>query len=129
MKIRNIVGLAVGAMLLTGCSTDADMASANLSKDADMFKVDRRIVFINGITDEYLLTIEGLCSIKADNTDSQLEVTCKTGPDEYKKHFLGLSDNVTYLVEQLEGRDVSLYQYKVIFRPTEIVPDVDLATP
>lgn len=120
-----IMAMTIGAM--TGCSTDADMASANLSKDADMFKVERRIVFINGITDEYLLTIEGLCSIKADTADSQLEVTCKTGPDAYKKHFLGLSDNVTYLVEQLEGRDVSLYRYKVIFRPTEIVPDVDLA--
>jgi hypothetical protein len=128
MKRKFIAGLIVAATVgLAGCSTDADMASANLSKDADMFKVERRIVFINGITDEYLLTIEGLCSIKSDNTDSQLEVTCKTGPDAYKKHFLGLSDNVTYLVEQLEGRDVSLYRYKVIFRPTAIVPDVDLA--
>lgn len=132
MKNRTFAaGLIMAATigLMTGCSTDADMASHNLSNDADNFKVDRRIVFINGITDEYLLTIEGLCSIKADTTDSQLEVTCKTGPDSYKKHFLGLSDNVTYLVEQLEGRDVSLYRYKVQFRPTAIVPDVEVKTP
>ena len=107
-----------------GCSTDADVASYNLSKQAEMFEVNRRVVFFNGITDSYLLSIEGLCSIE-DQVD-QLEVTCKVGPRDYKKHFLGLSDNVSYFVEQLEGAEVSKYRYKVIFRPTEIIPDIDL---
>jgi hypothetical protein len=132
MKNRTFVGalaMAASAVLLAGCSTDADVASANLSKDADQFRVERRIVFINGITDKYLLSIEGLCSIKSDNTDQQLEVTCKTGPDEYKKHFLGLSDNVTYLVEQIDGKSVDVYRYKVVFKPSVIVPDVELSTP
>ena len=31
----------------------------------------------------------------------ELEVTCKLGDVQYKKHFLGLSANVTYLAEQL----------------------------
>jgi hypothetical protein len=76
--------------------TDAEVASYNLSKAADQFEINRRVVFFNGITDKYLLVIEGRCSINADREDGQLEVTVKTGPDEYKKHFLGLSDNVTY---------------------------------
>ena len=117
----------VAGLMLGGCSTDADIASYNLSKSADMFQLNRRVVFYNGITDAYLLTIEGRCSIKADVLQNQLEVTCKTGPESYKKHFLGLSDNVTYIAEQLEEAEVSVYRYKVIFKPLSIIPDVDLA--
>jgi len=73
-----------------------------------------------------MLSIEGRCSIEADAADNQLEVTCKTGPDEYKKHFLGLSDNVTYFVEQLGSAQVDVYHYEVIFKPESIVPDVGL---
>lgn len=110
---------------LAACIPDAEIASQNLSKAADMFEIDRRVVFYNGITDTYMLTIEGRCSIEKDSGDAQLEVTCKTGNNEYKKHFLGISDNVTYFVEQLEGRDVSVYHYRVIFKPQSILPDVD----
>jgi len=53
-------------------------------------------------------------------------LTCKTGPTEYRKHFLGLSDNVTYFAEQIGSAQVSVYHYKVIFKPQSIVPDVDL---
>ncbi|QNJ58276.1 hypothetical protein SEA_ELLIE_51 [Mycobacterium phage Ellie] len=112
----------VGAVALSGCTTDADVASQNLSKAADQFELSRRIVFVNGITDKYLLVIEGKCSIKDENR--QLEVTCKAG-NEFKKHFLGLSDNVTYVAEQLEGANVSTDHYRVIFKPEVIVPDID----
>jgi hypothetical protein len=110
--------------LLASC-TDAEVASSNLSKAADSFQVVRRIVFLNGITDKYILSVEGRCSIKKDKQDNQLEVTCKTGPNAYKKHFLGISDNVTYFAEQMEDMDVSTYHYKVIFKPQTILPDVD----
>jgi hypothetical protein len=120
-----IVMTAVLAGVLAGCSSDADVASSNLSKAADQFEINRRIVFFNGITDKYLLTIEGRCSIAADAADAQLEVTCKTGEDEYKKHFLGLSDNVTYFVEQTVPARTGVYQYRVIFRPQSIIPNVD----
>lgn len=118
---------AAVAISLTGC-TDAAVVSSNLSKAADQFEVQRRIVFFNGITDNYLLTIEGLCSITADTADAQLEVTCKTGPKEYKKHFLGLSDNVSYLVEQLDAVEADAYHYRLVFKPEAIVPDIDLET-
>ena len=123
---RKITALASVALLaggLTACSDDADVASKNLSKAADNFEIERRIVFFNGITDTYLLSIEGLCSIADDG--NQLEVTCKTGKDEFKKHSLGLSDNVSYFVEQVEGADVSTSHYRVVFKPSTIVPDVD----
>ncbi len=85
-------------------------------------------MFYNGITDSYMLTIEGRCSITADTADSKLDVTCKTGENEYKKHFLRLSDNVTYFAEQLDGSDMSVYHYRVIFKPQSIVPSIDLET-
>lgn len=113
---------------LTGCASDAYVASNNLSTAADQFEIDRRIVFFNGITDKYLLTVEGRCSINADTVDGQLEVTCKLGPNEYKKHFLGLSDNVSYFVEQLDTADVSVYHYRVLFKPENILPEFDLET-
>ena len=130
MKKRLLtIGLTVLlALSIVGCSTDAEVVSENLSKEADQFRIQRRIVFFNGITDTYLMTIEGRCSIEADATDNQLEVTCKTGPEQFKKHFLGLSDNVSYFVEQTSSAKVSAYRYKVIFKPETIVPDIDLKT-
>lgn len=126
--MRRLVAVlaAVGLLALAGCSDDAEVASKNLSKAADNFEVQRRVVFFNGITDTYLLSIEGRCSIV--DQGSQLEVTCKLGQDEFKKHFLGLSDNVSYFVEQLEAADVDEYHYRVVFKPEEIVPEIDLRT-
>lgn len=97
---------------LTACSNDAQVVSHNLSNAADNFQLNRRVVFYNGITGGYMLTIEGKCSLKADGTDNQLEVTCKTGDNSYKKHFLGLSDNISYFSEQIDGANVSVYHYK-----------------
>jgi len=121
-------GLVLGG--LAGCSSDADIASENLSTAAEQFEITRRIVFFNGITDKYLLEIQGRCSVETRDSglSGSLEVTCKTGSNEYKKHFLGLSDNVSYFVEQMEGSDVSVYRYRVIFKPEAIVPDIDLRT-
>jgi predicted small secreted protein len=129
-KIAGAAAVVIAATTLAGCSTQADIAADNLSKAAEQFEVNRRIVFINGITDEYLLEITGLCSVETTDgaLGGALEVTCKTGPSEYKKHFLGLSDNVTYLVEQIEGADVSVYTYRVVFRPDQIVPDLETDT-
>lgn len=122
-RLTAAVAAIAAALTLTACSTDADVASENLSKAADQFEIARRIIFYNGITDKYMLTIEGKCSIS--QADAQLEVTCKTGPDEFKKHFLGLSDNVTYVAEHLEGTTASTSQYRVIFKPEALVPNVD----
>jgi len=120
---KYVSALCLSALVLAGCTSDADVASQNLSLAAEQFEIDRRVVFFNGITDTYLLSIEGKCSIEDEG--HQLEVTCKVGPDEFKKHFLGLSDNVSYFVEQLESAEVSVFHYRVIFKPEVIIPDVD----
>ena len=128
MKKKTLSTIALsGLLLFTGCSASS-VASQNISTASDNFEVPRRIVFFNGITDTYLLTIEGLCSINADGEDGQLEVTCAVAEDEYKKHYLGLSDNVTYFVEQLDSVSVDSYHYRVMFHPETIIPDIDLDT-
>ncbi|QHV44114.1 hypothetical protein C1N66_13660 [Bacillus cereus] len=120
MSIMAITGLA-------GCSTEADTVSQNLSKSADSFEVQRRVVFFNGITDKYLLSIEGLCALDASD-GKKITVTCKNGDGKYKKHYLGLSDNVSYFIEQTDAKYEDAYHYKVLFRPEEIIPDIKLQT-
>ncbi len=126
-KILGCVAVVAAALSLGACNA-ADTTSRNISYDSDNFKVMRRVVFVNGITDKYLLSIEGLCSITKDNEDQQLEVTCKTGEGEFKKHYLGISDNMTYFVEQMDASSVDTYHYKVAFRPETILPDIDMQT-
>lgn len=117
--------LIAATLLLAGCN-EADIASKNVSKAADMFEVNRRVVFYNGITGEYVLSIEGFCSLGNHDPSGLLSVTRKTGPKEYKKHFLGLSDNVTYFAEQIEPATVSPYHYRVVFKPAAIIPDIEV---
>jgi hypothetical protein len=128
VKTRLIFAVIL-VLMLAGCATDADVASRNLSTQADQFQIVRRIVFYNGITNDYILTIEGRCSLGNYDANRELSVTCKTGPDQFKKHFLGLSDNVTYFAEQLESTQADVYHYKIIFKPTTIIPDIDLSIP
>jgi predicted small secreted protein len=129
MKKNSAIIIIVGIMsiLLSAC-TEADTVSKNISKSADSFEVQRRVVFFNGITDKYLLTIEGLCSLGNNDDPKRLSVTCKVGENSYKKHFLGLSDNVSYLVEQTDAVSVDPFHYRIIFRPESIIPDIDLQT-
>ncbi len=128
LKVKAGMVAAAGAILFTGCSSEADTVSKNLSTAADNFEIERKIVFLNGVTDEVPLVIEGRCSVEVDSEDRQLEVTCKTGPDAYKKHFLGLSDNMSYVIEQQEPADVDEYRTRVIIKPEQLVPNFDINT-
>lgn len=123
--MKKIKTLAVAALiavpLLGACSQDSDVVNKNISNDADNFKIPRRITFINGITDKYLLTIEGYCSLDSSNP-AQLTVTCDTGQG-YIRQYLGKSDNVTWIAEQLNPAKVSAKFYQLTFKPTEIIPD------
>lgn len=123
-KTLMFVGALLASLGLAGCISDADQASINLSKAAEMFEIDRKIVFYNGITDEYIAVIEGKCSVEPGT--STLEVTCKTGPNAFEKHFLGLSDNVTFFALQTETADVSVYHTRIIFKPQSILFDGDV---
>ena len=104
----------VTAMSLSGCSweDEADVASYNISKEADNFNIYRKIKVLNCQSDEVLLEFEGWCSITKDNTDNQLEITYRVGNGEYYKDFIGLNDRVTYVITQIDGADVDKYHYE-----------------
>lgn len=121
--MEKILLTVIAAVILSACSTDADVASHNLSQAADNFEVNRRVIFYNGISSEYVLTIEGLCSLDA-TVAHKVAITCKVGPGAYKKHYLGLSDNVTYFIEQLEPVSADPYHYRVVFKPAVVIPDI-----
>lgn len=122
--MKRFMAIALACCVLAGCDNDASVASRNLSQAADNFEINRRIVFYNGITNEYILVIEGLCSQQP--ADGKIAVVCKIGPNTFKKHFLGLSHNVTYFSEQMEAAKASTYFYRVTFKPSVIVPAVDV---
>ncbi len=110
-------------LVLTACSAK-DTVSQNISRDADEFRIVRRVVFYNSITDTYMMEMVGNIAIDI-GRDGVIEVIAKIGPNEYQKHYLGLSDNVTYTVEQIGTSDASEYRYKMIFKPESIIP-IDL---
>lgn len=126
-KILLVALVSIMAVILVACDSEANTVNHNISKSADSFEINRRIVFFNGITDKYLLTVEGLCSLDV-TSDKSLRVTCKVGNDEYKRHYLGLSDNVSYFVEQIDGANVDPFHYRVIFRPESIIPNIEIQT-
>lgn len=118
--------LSVSASL-TGCENDARIADRNIRTASDQFEVNRRIVFYNGITDSYMLVIEGMCSMDLSEKGQAFNVICKTGPNSYKRHTQVLSDNTSAFVEQLDSAKVSAYHYRVVFKPQAIIPDAQLA--
>jgi hypothetical protein len=124
-KIIVLLAVVVG---LTACNESAaDQANKNLSKAAENFEVPRRIVGINGITDNVLFSVEGFCSYEI-REDHSFEAICKNPNGSISRTTLGLSDNVTYVSTQLHGVHVSLFRPRVIFRPETIIPNFDLST-
>ena len=120
--IATITGAAIAAMSLTGC-TEAERVSYNLSKEADNFNVVRQLTVINCIKGDVLFQMTGKLSITADTEDNQLEVIVEVN-NSYVKHFVGLSDNVTYVIEDLNlgANEVDKYQYTLNFNPDMWIP-------
>lgn len=120
------------ALAVAACDSDADKASSNIKKEAEQFKVLRKFVVINGITDKVQLEVTGRCSYES--SSRQLVLTCKEedlkgeANDKFRKHVIGLSDNTIWTEVQLEPIQVSVYRTKVILKPQNIVPDLDLVT-
>lgn len=121
IKMKKGIIIGLGALLLTTGCTSAETVGYNLSREADEFKVKRRVTFINLRNGEYLFQATGNCSIQ-DNSSNELEVICRIGEDKYQKHMFQKSNEATYVVEQLEYNDVSRYDYEFVFRPEAIIP-------
>lgn len=110
--------------MLTGCS-EADKVNANISKQADYFESERRITVYNARTDKIILEAEGYMSISNNENNSELIVTCKVGPGEYKKNYIYLNDYTLYVVEDISGTHTDPYHYKMYFH-TEFPVDVEV---
>lgn len=117
-----IIALIAGTMLvLTGCN-EAARVRENLSQEADNFNCLRRITVIDCITGDTLFQMEGRSSIVADAGDNQLEIITEFQKGQYSKQIIGLSDNVTYIVEDLEMTGVNPYRYEINFNPNMWIP-------
>ena len=113
--MKKVLVFAITAIfLLTGCSLEdeADVASYNISKEADNFNVYRSVKVINNQSDCVMLEFEGWCSITKDNVDNQLEITYRVGEGQYFKDFIGLNDRTTYAITQIDGSNVDKYHYE-----------------
>jgi hypothetical protein len=128
MKVKKIIA-AIAAMAITtaalcGCveGTQADRVSYNLSQEADNFNDVRQLTVINCLQGDVLFQMTGKMSITADTADNQLEIIVEVEKGEYKKHFIGLSNNVTYVVEDITADDVSNYRYTLNFNPNMWIP-------
>ena len=127
-KVLSGIGVCLTSlMLLTGCSNEGDTALYNVRQEAANFGINRRIVFYNGINGEYILSIEGLCTMDSSSRE-HVHVVCKTGPNKYKYHSMVAGDNMGVFVEQIDDAQVSSYHYKVVFRPQTILPELELRT-
>ena len=127
MKTR--IAIAFAAVLgLAACDKPADVAARNLSEAADNFEINRRITFMNGMTNQAMLVIEGYCSLGNQDTNLRMSVVCRTGRSEYKRHFLGLGPTVSFIAEQIDPAPASTYRYRVTFNPTVIIPDIRMNT-
>lgn len=126
MKVKRIIAcvaaLGIVTGLMSGCEQQADRVSYNISKQADNFNVIRQITVINCIQGDVLFQMTGKMSITADTADNQLEITVEDENGSYKKHFIGLSDNVTYTVEDVTDNYVDNYHYTLNFNPNMWIP-------
>ena len=123
-KVTLVALLLCLALAFVGCGTEAQRVSYNLSQEADNFNVVRELTVIDCITGDVLFQMSGRMSITADTADNQLEIIVENDDDSYVKHFIGLSDNVTYVVEDLNlgENEVSQYQYTLNFNPEMWLP-------
>lgn len=121
-KVLMIILVVVMIVGMTGCQSEAEKVSYNLSQEADNFNVVRQLTVINCIQGDVLFQMTGRMSITADTADNQLEIIVEDENENYKKHFIGLSDNVTYVVEDMDTNKVSKYKYTLNFNPKMWIP-------
>ena len=119
-KVFLIFLLVVMVFALSSCMRQADKVQYNLRKQADDFNIRRRITVLNTRTDTPMMQITGLLSIDVDK-DGDLNITIEKAPNEFVLNYAHLSKDTTYIVEQIETKEVSKYAYEIIFYPKQLV--------
>lgn len=122
--MKKLLLLGVALLALAACEKPADVASRNLSTEADNYRIMRHVVVLNGITDKYLFEVMGFCALGNNDPVRQISMTCKDAKG-IKKHFFFLGDNAHVLVSDVEGTNVSTFHTVINFRPQSIIPDID----
>lgn len=118
-RLAMVFVMAVMALVLSAC-TQADNVRHNLKREADDFNIRRRITVLNTRTDTPMMQITGLLSISTDD-EGDLNITIEKAPGEYVLNFAHLSQDTTYIVEQIETKEVNKYKYEIKFYPENIV--------
>ena len=121
LSIAMLLTILILTLLFVGCR-QADRVGHNISKEADNFNVLRRLTVINSRTDKPVFELTGVFAL-SNNGSEELEITCQTGPNSYKKHFVYINKEWTmYVVEDVSGANVSPYHYEIKFLPEAIIP-------
>lgn len=120
-KIIVLLMSMIIALSLAGCN-EAERVSYNLSEQADNFNVLRQVTVINCIANDVVFQMTGKMSIKADTSENQLELIVENEDGTYSKHIIGLSDNVTYVVEDIDTNYVSKYKFTINYNPKMWIP-------
>ena len=124
MKKFVAAAVAVLALVLSGCTPSADVASQNIATAAEAFEVQRTMVGINGITGDVIFFAEGRCSFEAG--EGRFDAVCKYGLDEYRKHVFILGDQDSVVITQEKPIDVSEYSTRVVLKPQNLIPNFDI---
>ncbi len=125
--MKRFLGLTLALLVIlftyTGC-TQASRVSANLSQEADNFNVTRQITVINTRARvpelAVLYQITGNFSVLKSSGD--LDIVGENPDGTYYKHFIRLTDDVTYTVVDLSSTSVSKHQFEINFNPKMILP-------
>lgn len=122
----------LGLTALTGCTSDADKSAENLGHKAEAFEVQREIIGTNTRTGEFLFHYTGRCSLESGSADSALrgylQIMCKHGPDDYRKHFEKESHDLHISSAQLGPIDVSVYHTDIRIKPEQVIPQITVET-
>ena len=122
-----VIPVVLAAVFLAGCDDEAKDVNKNLTRDADNFKITRRVTVVNTRSGAELLHIEGRCSVEVSDP-LKATVLCKTDSGQYVKHGVTRSTDTLMVWEQLEASDTSASHYKFVLRPMAVVPDVTINT-
>lgn len=132
MKKAVLISICMAAILTLASCRQATVVSYNISKEADAFNSYRRVTVVDCITNDTLFVVEGWISIQggygqnSSSGASELQIIAEVGPGKYQKHLIGLSDNVSYVVEDLGGEGVDRYHFNIYFNPKMWLPGVEL---
>jgi uncharacterized lipoprotein YehR (DUF1307 family) len=115
---------------LTACGRQSDRVSYNLSLEADSFNVTRRLTVINTRAQDgnqaILFQMTGNFSIEKES-DGDLAVIGENDDGTFYKHFVNLTRDISYIVEDIGKNSVNKHKFEINFNPQMIIP-VEIVT-